>query len=232
MGSSILGASVRETNDPAAPSLADLVTILYRPRATMRRILESGGNRWWPQLAFLAAICTSINNGNFRQFQFNHSPLPISLTSTLALATLAMIVAGLVWIAVLFVVSWIVAPIGRLLGGTGSLRDVRAALAWGLVPAIWSIVFRIPMALYVSRFRVTSERATKAAILDFLANGGCAIAVVLFMLQLLFFGWFLFVGSNTLAEAQRFSSWRGLANLALVLAVPLVIAIAAIMTLK
>lgn len=219
-------------NDHASPSLADLVTILYRPRATMRRVLENGGNRWWPQIAFLAAICSSINGGDFRRFEFNHSPLPISLTSTLALAALAMIVAGLVWIAVLFLVSWIVAPVGKLLGGSGSVPDVRAALAWAMVPAIWSIVYRIPVALYMSRFHLTSNQAMKAAILNFLANGGCAIAVVSAMLQLLFFGWFLFVGSNTLAEAQRFSAWRGLGNLALVLAVPVVIAVAAIMTLK
>lgn len=210
----------------AAPSLRDLVRILYQPRPTMRRILDSQGDRWTLQIVFLAAVCASISDNDFGNLQRALPELP--LWTALALATLAIMVGGVVWIGVLFLISWIVAIVGKVLGGMGTVADVRAALGWALVPAIWSITYRIPMAIYKSRFHIGPNRDPKAVILDVLANGGCAVAVVSLMLQLLFFAWFLFVGSNSLAEAQGFSPWKGLANLALVLAVPVVIACAAL----
>lgn len=210
----------------AAPSLADLATILYQPRPTMRRILDSGHDRWAIQIAFLAAVCVSVSDTDLRHLQDVYPSL--TQWAVLALDALAIIAGGVVWVGLLFLMSWIVAAIAKLLGGSGTVADTRAALAWALVPAIWSVSYRIPIAIYKSRFHIRPNVDQKAVLLDFLANGGCAIAVVSLMLQLVFFGWFLFVASNGLAEAQQYSPWKGLGNLALALAAPVVLACAAV----
>src|SRR5581483_4881504 len=91
----------------AGPRLADLVTILYRPRQTIRRILDSGSDRWVVQIVLLAYICTSVNDSDFREIQ---NVLPgLSQTAIIALAALALIAGGLAWIVLLFLVSWVVA---------------------------------------------------------------------------------------------------------------------------
>src|SRR5579859_3177611 len=117
-------------------SLKFLVTILYQPRETMRRILASA-NRWTWEITALACVCASVNDINADQAA---KELPgLRLGPGLALVALGLIVSAITWVIVLYIVSWIAAPVGRfLLGGTGSAGDVRAALAWGLVPVIWS----------------------------------------------------------------------------------------------
>lgn len=213
-------------NAQPAPSLGDLVRVLVRPRETIRRILDSGGDRWALQIAFLAAVCVSVSDTEIRYVSEKYPFL--SEWAALALAALAVVAVGIVWIGFLFLVSWVVALIARILGGTGTVADTRAALGWALVPAIWSIAYRIPLAIYKSRFHVGPRGNQASAFLDFLASGGCAIAVVSLMLQLIFFGWFLFIGSNGLAVAQRYSPWKGLGNLALAFAAPVVLACAAV----
>ena len=130
----------------------------------------------------------------------------------------------------LYLFAWIATIAGRkLLGGTGSHADVRAAMAWGLVPVIWSPVYRIPFALYAHRFQAvaTSVRPEKL-LFDFLSTGGCSLLVVYMAVQLLFTIWCFWVGSHGVAEAQQFSPAKGFANIAIALAAPLIIIAAAI----
>src|SRR6266700_2353861 len=111
--------------------LKDLVTILYRPRETMRRILESP-DRWSVQVVLLAYFCSCVNDTDIRNVDkviSNMKPVPI-----IAIVALALIAVAAVWVLILYILSWIATPIGRMLGGTGPVADVRAALAWAMVP--------------------------------------------------------------------------------------------------
>ncbi len=118
---------------------------------------------------------------------------------------------------------------GRKLGGVAGAKDVRAALAWGMVPVIWSVAYRLPIGLLARRFHVESRNVdVTAVLLDFMAQGGCSIVVVYLAFQLAFAIWCIWVASCCLGEAQQFSSAKGFANVAITLAVPLVIAAAAV----
>jgi len=111
------------------------------------------------------------------------------------------------------------------------VADVRAAVAWGLVPAILSIVYRIPLAVYLSRLPLGS--AGHARLLsEFVEKGGCSVVVLVGTVQILFEAWVVFVASCTVAEAFRISSWKGLGVLAVSAAIPLTVVIAAVMVLK
>ena len=205
-------------------TLGDLVTVLYRPRQTMRRVLD-GRDRWAPQVVALAFICASVNDADIRNLQ---AVLPGLGYSWIAIVLLGLIAGAVAWVLTLFVLSWIATFAGWKLGGVAGPKDVRAALAWGMVPVIWSVAYRLPIGLLARRFQVSSNVDVTAVLLDFLAQGGCSIVVVYLAFQLVFAIWCIWVASGCLGEAQQFSSAKGFANVAITLAVPLVIAAAAV----
>ena len=212
------------------PSLRDFVTILYRPRETMRRILDSGADRWAVQIIVLAFFCSQVNDPDLRNV---NGVFPwMTPLGPAAITLLGMIFMAAIFVLLLFAVSWPVTFVGRLLGGTGPNADVRAAIAWGWVPMIWSVFVRIPMAIYQARLHIPAHVQGREAILNLLAQGGCALGVIIITLQTVLFGAWLYVTSFTVAEAQRFSSAKGFANVAIALGGPFVICAAAVIAFR
>jgi hypothetical protein len=214
---------------PRSPSLRDLVTVVYKPRETMRRILDGGAHRWTAEIVVLAFVCASFSDPDIR-----HLPevLPnFSLGPTLALVALVLLLVATCWVLLVYAFAWLATFVGTRLDGRGTVADVRAALAWGLVPLIWSVVYRIPVGFYRSKPRVHTGSPVQISI-DFLQHGGCGLALAVLALQLAFDIWVLFVASSTVAEALRFESWKGLSTIAITAAVPVVITIAAVIALR
>src|SRR5690348_2177691 len=153
-------------------SLKYLVTILYQPRETMQKIL-AGAQRWSWEVTALACICASVNEINADRAA---RELPgLRLAPGLALVALGLIVSAITWVIVLYIVAWIATPVGRLLGGTGSVRDVRTALAWGLVPIIWSIVYRLPLTILTRHFQEGPRADPRQLVMRFISHGGCSM---------------------------------------------------------
>ncbi len=205
-------------------TLGDLVTVMYRPRETMRRILGDR-DRWTAQVVILAFLCASVHDVDSRH-------LPIVLPglgfSSLAIIALGLVIGAAAWGILLFCLSWIATFVGRKMGGVASAADVRAALAWGMVPVIWSPVYRIPFAVFESRLVSPAGVPPQIHLLDVLAQGGCSIVVVFLAFQFLFMVWCAFVGSCCVSEAQQFSSAKGFLNVAIAIGVPVVIVAAAL----
>ena len=209
--------------------LKDLVTILYQPRETMRRILDRP-DRWPLQIVFLAFVCASVNDIDVRHAT---GLLPgIRLFPGLAALALAIIIGGFSWIVTLFIMSWIASAIGRQMGGEGSTRDVRAALAWAMVPIIWSPIYRLPLILFGMTADISPNASERQELLKFVSRGGCSLLVLFFGFQLLFAIACIVLGSFTVAEAQRFSTQKGFVNVATTIALPLMVIAAAIFTLN
>ena len=196
------------------------MTVMYRPRETFRRILDGGPNRWTVQLVILAYICSAVGDADVRGLE---KMLPgLSLPATLSLIALAFLLIAGIWVLLLYMFGGIATLIGRLLEGQASAADVRSALAWSMVPVIWSILYRIPLALYLYRMDITKLEESRAGLFDFIERGGLTVAILFLTLQLLMNVWFVVLASNLLGEAFRFSSWKGLATLALTFTVPVV----------
>ena len=213
-----------------APALADLLTILYRPRQTMRRILDGGPDRWAVPIVLLAFVCASVSDTDIRGLS---EILPnINLLSVIAVVLVALVVGAAIWVLALFILSWIAAPIGRMLGGTGTVADVRTALAWAMVPMIWSVIYRIPLAMFKSRIPVRHDQNVKDIFLNFVEHGGCALIAVVLALQIVLTLWSVFVASSTLAEAQRFSTEKGFINVVIAIALPLLVIGVCVFTLR
>ncbi len=209
--------------------LKDLVTILYQPRETMRRILDRP-DRWSLQIVFLAFVCASVNDIDVRHFT---GILPgIHLMPGLAALALAIIVGGFTWIGTLFILSWIATLIGRQMGGEGNARDVRAALAWAMVPIVWSPIYRLPLVLLGIGANINPNANGRQEVLNFVSRGGCSMLVLFFGFQLLFAIGCVVLASFTIAEAQRFSTQKGFLNVAITIALPVMLLAAAIFTMR
>jgi len=210
---------------------ADLAAVLVRPRTTMARILESPPRNWPVWLLF---VLTAVS-GIFGDLDVPALPQLVEQMGGLRAALiLAGVLAGM--IIVLPVVLWLYAYVpffaGRFLGGTGEIRTVRAAVAWGLAPAVWALLYRVPAALWLSPSSATSVRM-RGGNVSFdpgrLADG-CGIALVFALLEFAVFVWCAVVMSNTVAEAHRFSVWRGLGTLVISAIVPFVVVLAAVLS--
>jgi hypothetical protein len=211
-------------------SLKYLLTILYRPRETMRRILDNPGSRWTAQIIILASTCASMFDPDTSRL-FNKSLPDVKLMPIMAIIALSLVVQALSWIVFVLFVAVIALPVGRFLGGTARFRDVTTALAWGLVPTIWSPIYRIPFGIIATRLHVAQTEAPKA-LLDVIARGGCSYFVAYLFFQVLFEIACVIIGSFTLAEAQQFSTQKGFANVLIALVLPFLVAAAAVFTFR
>jgi hypothetical protein len=211
-------------------SLKYLVTILYRPRATMRRILQSA-DRWTLQIIVLASVCTTVVDVDTKAIA---RELPgMTLAPTLALTVVGIVAQAISWILLALIVAAIAAPIGRfLLHGTAKFRDVFAAVAWALVPAIWSILYRAPFAMLSYRLHEVPREDVKKFLFSFVSHGGCSLVVVYIFLQIAFEIACVVLGSFTIAEAQRFSTQKGFVNVIAAFVFPVMVIFAAVFSLR
>lgn len=207
-------------------ALRDLATVLVQPQKTMRRVLE-GSDRWTTQVVVLAFVCSSVADANPRVLA---ETLPGLGWSTIAVVAVSLVVGALTWVIALWLLAWIAGFVGRKLGGTAKMSDVRAAMAWGLVPVIWSVVYRIPLVILVSRFHVNPNVNVAAALIEFAGKGGVSMVIVFLALQLLFAGACVWVGSFCLAEAEQFSPLTALGVIAITFSIPIVIVAAAVVS--
>ena len=156
----------------------------------------------------------------------------LGLPASMLIAIAVILVGGLVSLLFFFALSAAATVSGRyILGGTGTFGDVRTALAWGLAPQVWALIYRLPgilfwpeamAALNGGNRRVRVGGGEPDLDLSFIA-GPAAPVIVLGLLELAVLIWYLVAGSRTLAEAQRFSSARGLANLLIAVVLPFVV---------
>lgn len=227
-----------ESTGPASTKrlLADFVSILVRPRRTMRVILDQRPDRTVIPLVLLATLSALV--GDFRVADLERVP-----QGTFAAPVVLMIVAAVVVVAMcsllfFFFLAWIAVPIGRFLDGEGGPREVRSALAWGLTPWIAALIYRFPA--MVLRPAASIETPTRVRLgddtlilgLDGLAGASGGFALAFAVLEIGTLLWLIFVASSTLAEAHRFSRTRGLGTLMLALASPLIVVVSALLAIR
>jgi hypothetical protein len=205
-----------------------LVQIVIHPRRTMRAILDGPEDRMVIPLVLLAAVSAMLGDVDWRGVRgalASHGTVKMVL-----IAVCAVLAALLVAVLVFYLFAWVALWVGRLFDGTGEVRGVRSAVAWGLTPAIWAVLYRLPAALLGGNANSRARMVNDAFVIDPTRfAGGCAMAIVLMVIELAVLAWYVVVASSTLAEAHSFSPLRGFATLALSVLSPLVIVIAAVL---
>ena len=199
-----------------------LAKILVRPRAVMREILDQPRDRMVLPLVLLVIL--SGYAGDLDRQEMNRVAQGLEQSWPVVIGILLLVTAILV--ALFYGFAWLAAFIGRkLFEGTATTREVRSALAWGGAPAIWALLYRIPVMTRAEGAKIELDQGLRIE-LGHLGDG-CLFALLVGFLELVTMVWTFTVASQTLGEAHRFSGWRGLGTLVAVFAVPVIVLIAA-----
>lgn len=210
--------------------LANVATIMIRPRETMRRILETP-ERFWPVLVVLfsmSALLGDTDRGGFTNLNRVAEAQGFPVVALLAGVLLGTIVASFI---AFYLFAWAGWGIGRALEGKGTPAEVRRAMAWGLTPGVWALLYRVPAALlWTPPAKAEMSASSERLVLNPGRMGdGCLMGIIFSLLEVAAFFWCAAVLSNTIAEAHRFSGRRGLATVILTSIAPLVLVIAAVL---
>ena len=185
-------------------------TIWLQPRKTIRQIVERDPTHAVLLLASLSGIVQALDNATERGLGDQ-----VSLINVVLISCLAGPLGGIlgVWIG-----AALLAWTGRWLRGVGSMRNLRAALAWGTLPAavgalpLWLLAMAV---LGEELFTTATPRLDASPGLAVFLLGFAAVAVVLAV-------WAVVLTLNTVAEVQHYrSAWRALLNFLLVITVVL-----------
>ncbi len=191
---------------PPPEHLNPWFSIWLRPRATMRRILDTDPRRRVHLLVILSGIVAGLGFPLEREITRN---IPLG---TPVLAVAAAVAAPLIGLAGLYVSGFLIAMTGRWLGGRGDGVAVRAALAWSNIPSIWGGLLLLPRYVLV---------AGKANPLDSAGMPGnlpaLFLVAVLGIIQFTIAVWQLVILLKCVGEGHGFSAWHALGAVLLAL---------------
>lgn len=198
-------------------------TVWTSPRDTIRNVVAQNPELYVTLLACLVGVGKTLDRASMRNLG-DRLPTP-------AILIVACLVGPLSGILTLWISSHLVRWTGRWIGGTAPREHIKAAIAWGSVPAVFALVFWIPELLIVGSEMFTSETPLiDAEVWRLVTMLGLAFA------QLVCGVWSLVLICNTIAEVQSYrSAWRGFGNILLagcVVGVPLIGLIALAMMIK
>jgi hypothetical protein len=190
---------------PAQPHWPDKpwLKIWTAPRGTIRAIVDSAPTRHVLLLAALGSFTQSLNRASGSSLG---DTVPTWLIIPLALAA-----GSLGAILSLYIGGALFQWTGRLFGGQANTVQVRAALAWSLLPRIAAI------AVWVAYLALYGEEMFTSYAPRIFSNPDPYIPLGVLDMALLV--WSLFLMVKTVAEVHRFSAWRALAALAIPLLV-------------
>jgi Yip1 domain len=189
--------------EPAVAIGIPWITIWTSPRATIRRIVDVEPRY---QVVFLATLAGALSGLESAWSRPPTAAIP-GIGSWPMLVVTFVVLGGILGIIGLYINGALLKWSGAFLGGSATQVEVRAALAWGEIPAI------VAMAV-----GVISILLGAGAPLTALASGsieGPSLGTTLFHAVLGI--WSFVITLKCLGEVHRFSAWRALGAMAIVL---------------
>jgi hypothetical protein len=180
-------------------------TIWTRPRETIRLIVETDVRY---QVTFLAVLSGALV---WLERRWSN---PSTTAAFPMLVAIAVVVGALVGVVELYINGALLKWAGTALGGVGNYAEVRAALAWSRVPVI------VAVSIGILAILLGSGGPMLGADGEF-SNSGASVLVVHAALVL----WGFVVMLKCVGEVHRFSAWRALGSILLiVLAIAVILA--------
>lgn len=195
--------------EPSLVALNPWFSIWTRPRATIQQIVDTDPNRLVIALSMLIGVTQVLDRASAR-----------SLGDRLSLGAIlgtALVLGPFLGPITVQIFAWLLSWTGRMLGGRAPLSNIRAALVWGNVPALWAALSFIP-AIAVLRHEIFTSETPQIESNFMLLLTLLGVGVV----QVVGGIWTIFAICNALGQVQGFSAWRALANSLLALLVVLV----------
>jgi hypothetical protein len=126
---------------------------------------------------------------------------------------IAVVPGPLLGVILLYAGAWIVEMSCRMLGGQADSREVRSALAWSSVPLLATIP------LWIIRLVLLGRELFTFAKPSLFSNPGLAYVLAATVIpELILSIWWMVVAAKALGEVQRFSAWRALSSMLLLIA--------------
>ncbi len=179
------------------------VTIWSSPRATIRRIVFVNPRYQVISIAALSGALSAL------EARWSQPPPPGSgaVAAWPIMVILSVIVWAILSIVWLYIMGALFKWAGAALGGTATYSEVRAALAWAQVPVIVALAIGILSILLGTGSPMVPFEA---------AQHGTSAGVSL--LHAIFGIWSFILTLNCVGEVHRFSAWRALAALGVIMA--------------
>ena len=188
-------------------------SIWLKPRATIRQIVTTNPEHHVVALAAAAGVVQTLLNAVNEKYGDEFGLLPILL--------FALVLAPIFGVVMLYVVAVLLRWTGRWLGGVGTLRDLRAAIAWGSAPTVMGGVGMLVALLVAGHdlFSTVQPWLARNPVLMMIAGVGLVVQGVTAM-------WSFFTGLKCVAEVQEFSAWKALGNYVLVIVIMIAVVFA------
>ncbi len=173
-------------------------TIWYRPRATMRRIVDTDPRKFVLLIAWMAGALAALNS----QVMVATIDLPANVPHLPRLGPIGIAIAafifGVISIVSLYGLAALYRWAGHILGGTARAAEVRAALAWSQVPGLYLAVVMIIAAVLGLYTPPAPHGVSSVSLIE---------SIVGF--------WVFVISLKCLGEVHRFSAWRALGTILL-----------------
>ncbi|MFP6584170.1 MAG: YIP1 family protein [Candidatus Hydrogenedentota bacterium] len=210
------GGGPQGPDEPLAPlePLNPWISILLRPRDTIRYVLETGvWNNWILvyTIIYVSAIPPGIVSMFAQPESSGPSPLeelPFTVTfGVVAIAAFLFFIVIAYPIALLFVMfnAWLYRVVGGWLGGVGTTAEVRTAAVWA------SVVFAYMQ--YIAIVPNTFAAIYYHTAVEVLPIVPVILMGIMFLIMFPLYVYGMVVNCKALGEAHRFSAWRGLGTI-------------------
>lgn len=184
------------------PSFNPWLSIWTSPRATIRRIVEENPNRSLWLLAAIYGFVSLISNAQSLALgQGVH--ISVLLLLIVILSPILGYVFFSLWSAVVF-------GFGKLFGGIGTFRAVRAAYVWATVPFVVNLVLWIVLVVIFGQKLFMPDSASQGLSEKF-------VFLMLFILiaYVVLYVWSLVIYFKALSEVQGYSVLKAIFNVIL-----------------
>lgn len=169
------------------------LSIWYRPRATIRRIVDTDARKFVLIIAWLGGALAAINS----QIATTSVELPANVPHFPRLGPIGITIAAIIFGVLGIIGIYGLAPLyrwsGQMLGGTATTVEVRAALAWSQVPGIYFVIVTL-IATMLGVYTTPMPHTTSP----------------LNVVESLVGIWIFVISLKCLGEVHRFSAWRAL----------------------
>lgn len=196
----------QETSSVIVPHFNPWLEIWYRPRTTIRRIVQSKAKR------DIYLIAVFVGYAQFlQQARVQAMGDTIPFMSIIGQGLITGAIGGIVSLALS---TFVISLVARRLGGVAETDETMAALSWGQAPVILTLglwILQIGVYqddIFKSRIIISEENAFFSFLPVALLGLGILISIGQFILT-----------SLTLAEVHRFSIWRSIGTLIFSIAV-------------
>ena len=172
------------------------VTIWTKPRATIRRIVETDVHY---QVTFLAILSGALI---WLERRWSN---PSTAAAYPMLVMIAVVVGAILGIIELYINGALLKWSGAALGGVANYAEVRAALAWSRVPVI------VAVSIGVLAILLGTDGPMLGSDREFSGSGA---SVLLLHAALVLWGFIIML--KCVGEVHRFSAWRALGSILLI----------------